>query len=104
MVAAIAASLALALIGLKNGSDQDQRVSASADTDRAAEYFYYVMEVAPCIRALKFPVSPPPDLEGFLSQSPELAWSPFSAVEIRASAQEAAIVRSICHSNPHFHG
>jgi hypothetical protein len=67
---------------------------------RRVQYYYYVYELVPCIRALKFPVGPVPDVEEFLSQPPELAWSPWIALRSGASTDEIATIRSICPPDP----
>jgi len=70
------------------------------EAQRRVQYVYYLRELTPCIRALRFPVGPEPDLEDFLSQKPELAWSPWIALKSSASPREIAEVRRICPPDP----
>jgi hypothetical protein len=67
---------------------------------RQVLYSYYMHELVPCMRALKFRVVATPDLEEFLSQVPALAWTPWNALRKSASTQELARIRSICPPNP----
>jgi hypothetical protein len=67
---------------------------------RRVQYSYYVHDLVPCMRALRFSVNTVPDLEEFLSQIPVLAWTPWHALQNRASPQEIARIRAICPPNP----
>lgn len=70
------------------------------ETQRRVEYFYYVYELAPCIRGLSFPVGEAPGLQEFLDQPQALAWSPWTAARWSASAAEIARARAICPPDP----
>jgi hypothetical protein len=79
-----------------------QAISSGKLTEgqRQVQYSYYVNELVPCMRALRFRVESTPDLEEFLSQVPALAWTPWNALRNRASALEIARIRTICPPNP----
>jgi hypothetical protein len=70
------------------------------DGQRRVQYAYYLHELVPCMRALRFRVESIPDLEQFLSQVPAVAWTPWHALGMRASPQELARIRTICPPNP----
>jgi hypothetical protein len=79
------------------------KVASVADLtegQRQVQYSYYVHELVPCMRALRFRVDRVPELEEFLSQVPVLAWSPWNALRSSASSQELARIRTICPPNP----
>jgi len=80
-----------------------QPASASnelTEGERQLQYSYYVNELVPCMRALRFRVDRIPDMEEFLSQLPLLAWTPWNALRSRASSREIAQIRTICPPNP----
>lgn len=87
--------------GWNNNSRAETTSSGElTEAQREMQYFYYVNELVPCMRALRFEVPPVPDMENFLRQVPALAWSPWNALRSRASDGEIARIRAICPPNP----
>ena len=91
---------ALVACGPADGSITRGTSQPLTEAQRRVQYAYYLRELIPCIRALRFPVDPEPNLEDFLSQKPELAWSPWIALNSSASPREIAEVRRICPPDP----